>query len=88
MSCFLCNLPPLKSTVRQNSSFDIPVGAAYLENSTLNFDLSRNNPTDKIKIALSLVSKTFSQNTNPDNIRIVVELINNVSNSERFFKLS
>jgi len=65
-----------------NSSFNIPVGAAYLENSTLNFDLSRNNPTDKIKIALSLVSKTFSQNTNPDNIRIVVELINNVSNIE------
>ena len=63
-----------------NSSFDIPVGAAYLENSTLNFDLSRNNPTDKIKLALSLVSRDFDENTNPENIRIVVEFINNVSN--------
>jgi hypothetical protein len=62
-----------------NSSFDIPEGAAYLENSTLNFDLSRNNPTDEIKIALSLLSKTYSQNTNPDNVRIVVQFINNVS---------
>lgn len=62
-----------------NSSFDIPAGAAYLENSTLNFDLSRNNPTDKIKLALSLVSKDFDQNTNPDNVRIVVQFINNVS---------
>jgi hypothetical protein len=62
-----------------NSSFDIPEGAAYLENSTLNFDLSRNNPTDEIKIALSILSKTYSQNTNPDNVRIVVQFINNVS---------
>jgi hypothetical protein len=68
-----------------NSSYTIPASAAYLENSTLNFDLSRNSPTDKIKIALSLVSKTFSQNTNPDNVRIVIQFINNVSNidSER-----
>lgn len=63
-----------------NSSFDIPAGAAYLENSTLNFDLSRNNPTDKIKLALSLVSKNFNQNSNPDNVRIVVQFINSLSN--------
>jgi hypothetical protein len=63
-----------------NSSYTIPAGAAYLENSTLNFDLSRNNPTDKIKLALSLVSKDFDENANPDNIRIVVQFINNVSN--------
>lgn len=63
-----------------DSSFNIPEGAAYLENSTLNFDLSRNNPTDKIKLALSLVSKDFDENTNPDNVRIVVQFINSLSN--------
>lgn len=63
-----------------DSSFNIPAGAAYLENSTLNFDLSRNNPTDKIKLALSLVSKDFDENSNPDNVRIVVQFINSLSN--------
>ena len=62
-----------------NSSFTIPTGAAYLENTSLSFDLSRNNPTDKIKLAFSLLSRTYSVNTNPDNVRIVVQFINNVS---------
>lgn len=64
-----------------NSSFDIPEGSSYLENTSLNFDLSRNNPTDKIKIALSLVSKIYDTNTNPDDIRIVLEFLNNIPGS-------
>lgn len=60
----------------------IPEGAAYLENTSLSFDLSRNNPTDKIKLAFSLLSRQYNTDTNPDNVRIVVEFINNVSNIE------
>lgn len=64
-----------------NSSFDIPELSSYLENTSLNFDLSRNSPTDKIKIALSVVSKIYDTNTNPDDIRIVLEFLNNIPGS-------
>ena len=63
-----------------NSSFAIPASASYIENTSLSFDMSRNNPTDKIKIAFSLLSRTYNTNTNPDNVRMVIQFINNVSN--------
>jgi hypothetical protein len=50
-----------------------------LENSNINFDLGQNLPDDKLKIALSLVSKTGVTNANPDAVRIKVEFINNLS---------
>lgn len=57
--------------------------ASYLQNTSLNFDLSRNNPTDQIKIAFSLASREFNENSNPDNVRIVIQFINNVANSPK-----
>ena len=50
-----------------------------LENSNINFDLGQNLPDDKLKIALSLVSKTGVTSANPDAVRIKIEFINNLS---------
>jgi len=63
------------------NNFSMPSSASYIENSTLNFDLSQNNSQDKIKIALSLLSKTALNNTAPTTVRIIVDFINNVSNT-------
>jgi hypothetical protein len=50
-----------------------------LENSNISFDLGQNLPDDKLKIALSLVSKSSVLNANPDLVRIRLEFINNLS---------
>lgn len=50
-----------------------------LENSNISFDLGQNLPDDKLKIALSLVSKSSVLNANPDLVRIKLEFINNLS---------
>jgi hypothetical protein len=64
-----------------NLEYVVPASASYIQNSTLNFDLSQNNKEDKIKIALSLLSKTATNNTAPNEVRILMQFINNVSNT-------
>ena len=64
-----------------SEDFTIDENSYYIENSNISFDLSQNLPTDQIKLALSLVSKTATTNSNPDNVRIVLQFINNISNS-------
>lgn len=63
-----------------DEEFNILENASYLENSAINFDLSRNSTRDKIKLAFSLLSTDFNNNSNPDNVRIVIQFINNISN--------
>lgn len=63
-----------------SASYSIDSGSKYIQNSTLNFDLSQNLPGDKIKLAVSVVSKLNNNNAIPDNVRIVVEFVNNLSN--------
>jgi hypothetical protein len=63
-----------------DEDFEIIENASYLENSAINFDLSRNSTRDKIKLAFSLISTDFNNNSNPDNVRIVIQFINNISN--------
>lgn len=63
-----------------DNEFNISQNSGYLENSNINIDLSRNSTRDKLKLSFSLLSKTFNNGVNPDNVRIVLELINNVSN--------
>lgn len=63
-----------------DSNFDVVGVSSYLENTTINFDLSRNNAADKLKLSFSLLSKEFDNNDNPDNVRIRIELVNNLSN--------
>jgi hypothetical protein len=50
-----------------------------LENSNISFDLGQNLPDDKLKIALSLVSKSSVLNANTDLVIIKLEFINNLS---------
>ena len=69
------------STSMISESFVIGPNSYSLENSNLSFDLSQNLPTDQIKLALSLVSKTAANNTNPTNVRIVLQFVNNISNT-------
>jgi hypothetical protein len=69
------------STSMISESFVIGPNSYSLENSNLSFDLSQNLPTDQIKLALSLVSKTATNNTNPTNVRIVLQFVNNISNT-------
>jgi hypothetical protein len=64
-----------------SEDFTIDENSYSIENSNISFDLSQNLPTDQIKLALSLVSKTATTNSNPDNVRIVLQFINNISNS-------
>jgi hypothetical protein len=68
------------STSYIDDEFNISENSGYLENSNINIDLSRNSTTDKLKLAFSLVSTIFNNGVNPDNVRIVIQLINNVSN--------
>jgi hypothetical protein len=63
-----------------NSSFVSASTGYYLENSAINLNLGNNLPTDQIKIAYSVISKTLANNDSPDTgVRIRLELINNVS---------
>jgi hypothetical protein len=59
--------------------FQIEEGSSYLQNNQLNFDLSRNSTADKIKLAFSLISKENNNDNSPDNVRIILQFINNVS---------
>lgn len=63
-----------------NQGYIIDSASRYIQNSTLNFDLSQNLPDDKIKLAVSVVSQANNNNAIPDNVRIVVEFVNNLSN--------
>jgi hypothetical protein len=69
------------STSMISEDFVIGPNSYSLENSSLSFDLSQNLPTDQIKLGLSLVSKTATNNTNPTNVRIVLQFVNNISNA-------
>lgn len=69
------------STSMISEDFVIGPNSYSLENSSLSFDLSQNLPTDEIKLGLSLVSKTATTDSNPDNVRIILQFVNNISNT-------
>lgn len=61
-----------------DASFNIVGDEYHIENPNVLFDFSQNLPTDQLKLAFSVVSKTATTNQNPDVVRILVEFINNV----------
>jgi hypothetical protein len=64
-----------------DASFNV-IGEGYsLENSNIFFDLGQNLPNDEIKLTFSVVSKTATTNTNPNVVRILIEFVNNIQNS-------
>ena len=61
------------------NEFFVPDPTAFrIENSTLSFNLSQNLPTDEIKLAFSVMSKTKTNNTNPDTVRIILDFVNDL----------
>jgi len=66
------------ATSNLNSTFTIGSGSKYLQNSNINIDLSQNLPDDEIKIAFSIVGRYTNSNDTPDNIRILLEFVNNL----------
>lgn len=64
-----------------NSSKQITSSASatfWLQNSSFTANLSKNLPTDEVKIALSLVSASVSNNTNPHRVRIILDFVNDI----------
>jgi len=59
--------------------FFIPSSSSFrLENATLAFNLSQNLPTDQIKLAISVLSKIATNDTNPDKVRIILDFVNDL----------
>ena len=63
-----------------NSSFAIANNAKFLENNNVLFNFGQNLPDDEIKIAFSVISKTYNNTTDPD-VRMVIQFINNLTGS-------
>jgi hypothetical protein len=61
-----------------NDFFQPSTSSFRLENATLAFNLSQNLPTDEIKLAVSIVSKTATNNINPEKIRIILDFVNDL----------
>jgi hypothetical protein len=59
-------------------SFTTSSASYWVENSSFAMNLSQNQPTDQIKLAISVISKVASNNTNPSKVRIVLEFVNNL----------
>jgi hypothetical protein len=68
------------STSYLDLSYQPIASSRYLQNPSINIDLSQNLPDDEIKLAFSLVGRYANVNTNPQEIKILMEFVNNVSN--------
>lgn len=65
-----------------NSSFSVSDSSYYVENSTLNINMGNNLPTDKIKLAFSVLSRQIGTDSAPNTgVRFVVKFINNIPGS-------
>jgi hypothetical protein len=62
-----------------DNEFEFTENSYYLENEEINFDFSKNSLEDEIKIVFSLVSKDSDNYDLPDNVKIVIELVNGTS---------
>lgn len=63
-----------------NSNFIVvSASSAYrLQNSAVAFNLSQNLPTDQIKLGLSVISKTASNDVSPYAVRVIMDFVNNL----------
>jgi len=64
-----------------NGSFGISNNSKFLENTNVLFNFGQNLPDDEIKLAFSIVSKTYNLTTDPT-VRIVVQFVNNLTGSQ------
>lgn len=63
-----------------DSNFTPSINSKYLQNSSVTIDLSQNLPDDEIKIAFSILGRFANTNVDPDEIKILLEFVNNLSN--------
>jgi len=71
------------NTLMPASSASINISSSasyYIENNSINLNLANNLPTDQIKLAFSVVSLERVA-TGPDNVKIRLEFLNNLSGS-------
>jgi hypothetical protein len=69
------------SSSKIDSSFNITSNALntfWIQNSNISADMSVNLPTDQIKIALSLISKTTNNDSHPAKVRIILDFVNEI----------
>ena len=65
-----------------DSSFNYSASSYYVENNTLNINMGNNLPTDKIKLAFSVLSRQFDNDVAPTGgARFILEFYNNVPGS-------
>lgn len=70
------------SSASINSSYEVSSGSYYAENNTVNINMGNNLPTDKIKLAFSVLSKSVNNNTAPSGgVRFILQFFNNVPGS-------
>lgn len=70
------------SSASIDGSFNASESSYYIENNTLNLNMEKNLPTDKVKLAFSLLSKIESNNTAPSGgVRFIIQFYNNVPGS-------
>jgi len=70
------------SSAKLGSDFSITEPSYYIENNTFNINMGNNLPTDEIKLAFSVISKTLEEYDNPDTgVRFIVKFLNNIPGS-------
>lgn len=60
-----------------DSSFNVSEDSYYVENNSVNINMGNNLPTDKIKLAFSILGRSVSE-TSPPSVRFVLQFFNNV----------
>lgn len=63
--------------VQGNFSGSATYTTSYIENSSVSLDLEKNSPNDQIKLALSLVNKSYDDDSLPTSVDVKLELVNN-----------
>lgn len=62
-----------------NNSYQVSSDSAGIENYSIPVNLSRNLPTDEIRLALSLISRDVNDVTVPDTIKVILQFVNNTT---------
>jgi hypothetical protein len=58
------------------------MSGSYIEKSGTSFSFSKNSPTDKIKLAFSLINKDGESIANPDNLKVLVKFFSSTNPQE------
>jgi hypothetical protein len=72
----------------ETGSWTTSSDSVHIHNNAVNFDISKNSPNDKIKLAISLTDKTATADLgNPDNVKLIFNFYRNeVTTTKGFAK--